>query len=274
MRSFLRMSLLVAGVLAVGLAASPACRAAPVVVGYYTDGNNTTAPAAFITLVGDTPVQINDIGTANFNDFGKVFLLNSNNGSPSADLQGRAGDLANYVQGGGLFMYHSRNVAQGGFTDNQLLPGGAGIALTTSFGTDIDVATPGTLVTNGPFGTINNTTLDGGNFSTHGYADVSSLPPGAVSILSDGNPLHSVAFYYPFGAGFVYYSTIPLDFYINGAGNNPPADQFRDIYTPNAITFVDSLAVRQVPEPATLALLGVGLGGLIANRLRRRQTVS
>jgi hypothetical protein len=251
---------------------SPAAQGAPVVVGYYTDFNETTtAPAQYIAQAGDIPVQILDISTANFNNFGKLFINNSNNDSPSAALQGRAADIANYVAGGGLFMYHSRNVAQGSFQDNQLLPGGAGISLTNNLSSEINVSTPGTLVTNGPFGTINDSTLDGGNLSNHGYALVSSLPPGAVSILNDGDPTHSVAFYYPFGDGFVYYSTIPLDFYLEGAGSNPPADEFRNIYTPNAITFVDSLNQQAVPEPATVLLLAGGLAGLVGWRCRRRK---
>lgn len=262
-----------AGVLAaLSVAAAPSAHADPVVVGYYTDYNpGSTAPSGYITLVGDTPVQITDIGAANFGDYGKLFLLEPANGSPTAAFLGSAGDLADFVNGGGLLMLHSRNVAQG-VDDNALLPGGAGITLVTFFGTNIDVNTPGTLVTNGPFGTINNSTLDGGNWSFHGYALVGTLPAGAVSILSDGDPNHSVAFYYPFGNGWVYYSTIPLDFYLGGAGNNPPGDSFRNIYTPNAITFVDSLAT--VPEPVSALLFVGGLVGVAVSRRRRRNVLA
>jgi len=37
-------------------------------------------------------------------------------------------------------------------------------------------------------------------------------------LLSTTDPTHIVTFAYPFGAGWVIYSTIPLDFYLNGSG--------------------------------------------------------
>src|SRR5262249_7625632 len=145
------------------LALCPTSHAAPVVVGYFTDGNPTaTGLAPRIAANGDIPLQILDISTANYNQFSKLMINESNNGTPSAALLGQAGNIANFVANGGLFIYHSRNVAQGIFTDASILPGGGGISLVTNFSTNIDVETPGTLVTNGPFGTINNSTLDGG----------------------------------------------------------------------------------------------------------------
>lgn len=267
-----RWTLVALAAIGLGFAAPAVSLAGPVQVGYFTDGNNTTAPAGPITAAGDTPVQIANFATANFSQFAKVLLLESNNGSPSAAVQGRAGDLAAYVAGGGGLMYFSRNVTQGGFTDSQLLPGGAGIAMTTSFGTDINITTPGTLVTNGPGGIITNTNLDGGNLSTHGWADASTLPAGAINLLNDGNPNHSVAFAYKFGAGWVFYSTSPLDFYLNGAGNNPPRDNFNNILAPNVIAYVDSLL--NVPEPTSCLLFGAGLCGLIGYRRRQRAVVA
>src|SRR6187455_3018780 len=47
--------------------------------------------------------------------------------------------------------------------------------------------------------------------------------------------------------GFVYYSTIPLDFYLDGSGPNPPQQNFARIYAPNMLAYGDSLK----PAPAS-----------------------
>ena len=62
---------------------------------------------------------------------------------------------------------------------------------------------------------LTNASLDGGNLSSHGYVTLSSLPPGAVPLLTRANANQIVASTYPYGSGTVFYSTIPLDFYSN-----------------------------------------------------------
>ena len=104
--------------------------------------------------------------------------------------------------------------------------------------------------------------MDGGGSSSHGYADASTLPGDAVSYMfRDGEPGNIVSFLYPLGGGQVYYSTIPLDFYLDG--ENPAA--FRNLYAPDI--FPLSAAV---PEAGTWAA-GAGLAGLaLAGWVRRR----
>src|SRR5262249_14409757 len=79
-------------------------------------------------------------------------------------------------------------------------------------------------------------------FSNHGWVLGATLPAGALPILSAGpNPANVVAFSYSLGNGSVYYSTIPLDFYLDG--NGPPALNMtmQQIYTPNMLTHGASL---------------------------------
>ena len=107
-------------------------------------------------------------------------------------------------------------------------------------------------MTNGPGGVLNNTSLDNGNLSTHGYTVEGSLPSNedddssdddsdddasAVKILSRADPTQIVDFCYQFQGGAVYYSSIPLDFYLVGAGPNPPRDNMRFIYAPNVVAY-------------------------------------
>jgi len=60
------------------------------------------------------------------------------------------------------------------------------------------------------------------------------LPPGARAILNvQGNTSQVVAFSYPLGAGFVYYSAIPLDYYLDGGtcGSSSITTNLQLIYT-------------------------------------------
>jgi hypothetical protein len=250
---------LLAAVAGIALAVSGAS-AAPI-VGYFTDFNAaTTAPAAGITAVGYTPQQITNIGTQNFAGLNMVVINETNNGTPSAALLGRTADLATYVANGGVLIVHSRNVTQGTTDDNQWVPGMAGVALTTAFGTDINVVTPGILPG------ITNTNLDGGNFSSHGFGTAVTLPTGATNILSTANANESVAFGYSYGSGFVYYSTIPLDFYLDSPGGEP-RNTFRTTYYQDVLRYANA-RVAAVPEPLSIAVFGglVGVGGLAARR--------
>lgn len=238
---------------------------------YFTDNNNgVTNPEGPITANGYSPVHILDITTFNFAPCNIVMINNSSNGGVSAGYLGRLGDLTTYVRGGGSLVFHDRTVTNA----NTYTPGAAGITFVRdfTFDADLNIVTGGTAVTNGPFGTITNTNLDGGTSSSHGYALAGTLPGGAVNILSNGtDATHSAAFVYPLGAGFVYYSTIPLDFYLNGSGPNPPRDNFNLIYAPNVLFYEHGL--QGIPEPGSLGmLLGAavtGLGFLMRRWLRR-----
>jgi hypothetical protein len=109
---------------------------------------------------------------------------------------------------------------------------------------DLDVIQPtNNLVVSGPFGTINNTNLDGGSSSAHGYLLSNSLPASSEAFLSvGGSPSFVVSFAYPLGRGSVFYSTIPLDCYLAGANctNNPIALPLQTIYTPNVLIYTAS----------------------------------
>jgi hypothetical protein len=234
--------------------------------GYYLSFTNGS-PATAITAAGHTATQLNNLTPADLAGIDVLWILNGNNGNPDANVLGNLASVANFVNAGGVLSFHDRNVAQGLVDANMYLPGGLGIAFTTNFSTNIDVLTPNT-VTNGPAGVINNTTLDGGNFSNHGFASLASLPAGATAVFSNGNAAQIVDFYYSFGAGEVYYSSIPLDFYLLGFA--PPA--FRTIYAVNEAAFQGELGgANAVPEPASFLLFGLGM---LATRLFLRSRKS
>ena len=252
------------------LAGVPA--AGTITVGYFTD--YSAGDAGFnvpITANGYTAVRIADIATFDLSTIQILLINESANGSPSAAWLGRATAISNWVQAGGVIGIHDRNVCLGTCTP---VPGSSGIIFTRLTGSNIDVETGGTLVTNGPGGIITNTTLDGGNSSDHGYSGFATLPPGAVAFLNNGTTGQEVAFAYKFGSGSVYYSTIPLDFYL--AGSTPAA--FAAVYAPNMIAYLGSLVgtgvatVASVPALSEwgLAMLAILLMGCAAFQLRSR----
>jgi hypothetical protein len=254
--------LLVAVLAAGSMLASAAANA--LVFGYYLSFTSGS-PAAAITAAGHTPQALTGLSAADLATIDVLWILNGANGTPDAQVTGNFAAISAFVEAGGVLSFHDRGVDQGAGADTYI-PGAAAVTFVTSFSANIDVLAINT-VTNGPAGVIGNTTLDGGNFSNHGYATLASLPAGAVAVLSNGDESQIVDFYFPFGAGSVYYSTIPLDFYLLPAGNNPPGDAFRNIYAVNEATFQAQLR-GAVPEPGSLALLALA-GGLLAAMRRR-----
>lgn len=227
-------------------------------VGIFGDANTQAANVA--TGLGFTAVTLTDLSAPNLVNIDVLWGLNGNNGAQNANLVNFNTDVSNFVNGGGVFLYHDREVG----TAETVLPGGGLIDIVRNVNTD----TANIDVLNDVFGgVINNTTLDGGNLSSHGYANQGTLPAGALSIFSRTDPTQIVDFTYGFGSGSVYYSSIPLDFYLVSGGANA---NFASIYAPAVLGYVAGLAGQQIPEPAGIALLLAGLLGLRLSRLAKK----
>ena len=234
-----------------------------ITVGYYTMFNNdTTTPETPILANGFTPVHIMDLSTFDFSTVDIFFVNNSFNSAVDAAYLARQPDITAYVSSGGKIVIHDRYVV-----NKAIIPGGAGVTLVRDFSvdTDLEVVTSGNLVINGPFGTITNATLDGGTSSNHGWAVGATLPAGSTVYLSAGaDPNRAAAFSFLLGDGLVYYSSIPLDYYLDGFGPDAVRANMVDIYAPNVLAYAAS-----IPEPGAFVLIGSGL--LLVTLAHRRR---
>jgi hypothetical protein len=234
--------------------------------GVLEDSASTSAIASLqlrVAAQGHTALILTDLSASALNGVDVLWILNSDNADQPPKLSDNVSAVADFVSAGGVLSLHDRNVQDAAL----VLPGGAAISFNRFAGDDvnIDVQTPVVPITNGPGGVVGDATLDGGSSSNHGFATGATLPSGSVIVLNDGTLDHAVDFYYGFDLGLVYYSSIPLDFYLEGSGGSgAPAGAFMDVYTPNLVAFLASSITdgTPVPAPTALALVAIGLAGL------------
>lgn len=236
-------------------------RAPALSVGYYdmSVGAGNASQVAPITAAGHTPVRILSLSAAELAAVDILFVQNPSNGAYGAEYLSRLAIIESAVANGLILIIHDRWVDQA----ETILPGGTGFDAQRSFSdaNNIDVRDASTRVTDGIGGTIVSTCdanvvtcLDGGNFSSHGFALASSLPPSAKLILSRTqgvapNEDWIVTFSYTFGDGAVIYSSIPLDLFLASGATTQPSVTFRTIYAPNVIDYAALLALR-IPDLA------------------------
>ena len=236
--------------------------AADKVVGYYEMGTEQGDPnqVAAITASGNTAVQLFDLTAGDLDGIDVLVIDNPSNGSYGAEFLANLDAIADWVAAGGVMIFHDRYVTPA----ETVLPGGSGFDIvreTSGDTADIDVIDDTTLVTDGPGGIVDNSTLDGGNLSSHGFAVLGTLPGDGQFILSRSDPTEIVTFGYCHEDGGVIYSSIPLDFYLGGSNN------FSDIYAPNIVAFgtddedfacTDGVRAEQPSRPRRNVAGGVG----------------
>ncbi|HYU31529.1 MAG TPA: hypothetical protein VEW48_05160, partial [Thermoanaerobaculia bacterium] len=233
--------------LALALAVLPAYPAHAVKVGYYDmslgAGNSTQVPPiTAVAAPGDTVVQLFDLQSSDLSGVNVLFVQNPSNSSYGAEYLSRLSSVQAAVAGGMILVLHDRYVT-GAAGPGSILPGGSGFTgqhdLTTPGSNDINILDATSPVVNG----LNDTALDNGSFSSHGFINANSLPAGAKLILWRPDPADAlshnrlVTFAYAYGNGAVIYSTIPLDQFLAGSGPNPPRANFTGIYAPNVVHY-------------------------------------
>lgn len=211
-------------------------------IGYYDmvlgEGNANQLPS--ILADGFTAINVTEPNAAQLAGIDVLYVQNPLNAGYGGEYLSQLTDIANAVANGMTLIISDRHINSA----ETILPGGDTFDIVRNFddASDINVLDPNTLLTNGPGGTVTNMTLDGGSFSSHGFAFQGSLPGNADLLLSTGDASHIVAFSYAYGEGHVFYSSIPLDYYLGGGGPDELNEAFQNIYAPNLVAYGADLA--------------------------------
>ena len=220
----------------------------PLTIGYYDTSRNTGQPeqATPITFIGETAVNVGDFATADLGGLDMLFVQNPISappGAPYADAANLA-KVESFVSNGGILIFHDRHVN----TIENFLPGSPGDLVADSGATrlEFEVIDDLTHLALGPGGIIDDDNLESANSLTFGYVDARSVPPGSMGLLSRNDPNHWTTYAYPFGRGYVIYSSIPLDFYLLSA--NPPIMQ--DVYAPNILAQARAILKKSPDDDA------------------------
>jgi surface-anchored protein len=228
-------------------------RLAPAVVGYVDDRQYSTGPENYIKAAGHTAVRLFDADLASYDLRSlNALIIGVGNGSRPSSLLANYSKVVDYVNQGGRLILHDSSPGANAAED--IVPGldsASFVGLNSAF---MDVFDPTSPVVNGPFGVTTNSSLDGGNFSNHGYVDAASLPGFVNRIMNnDGAPSQVAVLSYTHGNGFVIYTTIPAEYYAfwYGYPNWPIGDAFNYVYLPNELN-----AALAFNHPPTAVLAG------------------
>jgi hypothetical protein len=186
-----------------------------------------------IEAAGYDAVSLTSLTAADLQVVQVLMVMNPNYEGYADDYLSSLSAIDLAVKNGVVLLIFDRYVTEAA----SILPGGQAITVMRALDNPIDIADPNNSVVNGPGGQLNNDSLDSGNYSRHGYASVGSLPAGAVVILSTGDPSQAVMFSYRYGTGYVIYSAIPLDYYLD----NTELYAFTNILAPNSIKYAVDL---------------------------------
>ena len=216
-------------------------------VGYYdmSSGQGVNAQLPGILANGYVAVNVLDLSAEELTGIDVLVVQNPSNGGYGGEYLANLALIQSAVSNGLVLVIAGDRYVDGA---ESILPGGGEFNILRDFAdsSDIDILNPDTTLINS--GTadvlddVTDTSLDGGNSSTHGFAEAGSLGDAEL-LLSTSDGSEVVVFSYQFGSGSVIYSTIPIDYYLNGSG---PADTRAGMeqYYENLIEYAANITVE------------------------------
>ena len=188
-------------------------------VGYYdmSRGEGVASQVQGIEAAGEEAVNVKVFDPDVLADLDVLVIQNPSNRGYGAEYLANLEVINQAVANGLTLIIHDRYVKQA----QKILPGGEDIKFVRNFrdGRNIELVDDEHDIHDGVGGIVNDVSLDRGNYSSHGYAKVDSLPDGAEVILANGSEDQAVTFAFDHGEGRVIYSSIPLDYYLTGRGS-------------------------------------------------------
>ncbi|WP_022704837.1 Hint domain-containing protein [Pseudorhodobacter ferrugineus] len=184
-------------------------------IGYYSmdSGQGMAGMRDDIIAAGHNPIEIFDPSSAQLAGIDALYVWNGDNSGFNAEFLGRMPDITAAVNNGMNMVIFDRAT---GVANPQLILPGTSLTHVRATTADANLTAAGEAdLGNGAGGIITDASLDGGNYTTHGYVNAASLPPGATVLmtLGDNDESKAVGFVYDFGAGSVQYYGIPMDYY-------------------------------------------------------------
>ncbi|OUR87103.1 hypothetical protein A9Q81_26960 [Gammaproteobacteria bacterium 42_54_T18] len=204
-------------------------------IGHYdlTSGTGYSDYEPQLEAAGFETESISDLTNTDFSLYDVLFFL-QDNGDYSQTYINNLDRIFTFIENGGVVIFHDRDVSNAA----AILPGTPSTFVAGSFN-DLSIGNPElTDFYAGPGGTINDTSMDQGTSSAHGYIQLNTLPQNATIFLTQAGSGHPVTYSYPYGKGHMVYSTIPLDCYIITSRPCTPIDAFTNVYPTNLLSYI------------------------------------
>jgi len=220
--------------------------------------------------LGMTSVYSSAAGFSSFNLAGTDILVVEHNSGQNDSIASRRADVESWVRAGGSLFVSDWNTSGGIIGDYNYMFGQTGTTFSCCHN-DVTLSNPVSAIAVGVGGTLTDSSLDGAGTTSHRGVNAASLliPVEEFIFNTTEGPNSLAAFGYQLDQGYVMYTTMPLFHRFYGNNNLSSHVAFRDVFAPNAFSFLEN--PTNVPEPYNLAILGLGL---IALRIAKRKVTN